>query len=224
MDWIDKASACPVLQGIDSEKFMEIMSQLNFQLRSFKKEQLIASQGEKVQALMILIEGSVRGEMTDYSGRMIKIEDIHAPKPIAGAFIFGKHNDFPVTIISNEPVRILYIKKDEFLKLLQLSPEIQLNYLNLISSKAQFLSHKIQFLSLKNLKGKIAHYLLGLDPDSAGTLQIPETQKALSELFGVARPSVARGFKQLEEEGIIEVKNRMVKVLKPQLLLGYLRE
>jgi DNA-binding transcriptional regulator YhcF (GntR family) len=74
------------------------------------------------------------------------------------------------------------------------------------------------------LKGKIAHYLLNLEADSEGFLRIPESQKALSELFGVARPSVARGFKQLEEEGILGLKNRQVTILKPEKLLAYLQD
>ena len=224
MDWIEKASACPVLHNIDNEKLKAAMSQLHFQLKKYDTNDIVAHQGVPVQSLMILINGSVRGEMTDYSGKMIKIEDIHAPKPIAAAFVFGKQNEFPVGIIANEPCQILNIFKEDFLKLLQLCPGVQINYLNLISSKAQFLTHKIQFLSLKNLKGKIAHYLLNLEPNSDGDLKVPESQKALSELFGVARPSVARCFKQLENEGVLDIKNRIVKILDNDILVGYLKE
>jgi DNA-binding transcriptional regulator YhcF (GntR family) len=39
------------------------------------------------------------------------------------------------------------------------------------------------------------------------------SQQELADLFGVARPSVARGFASMEKEGIIEMKNRRVKIL-----------
>ena len=218
------ASACPVLHNVDNDKLKAAMSQLHFQLKKYDTNDIVAHQGNTVHSLMILLSGSVRGEMTDYSGKMIKIEDIHAPKPIAAAFVFGKKNEFPVGIIANEPSQILHIFKDDFLKLLQLCPGVQINYLNLISSKAQFLTHKIQFLSLKSLKGKIAHYLLNLESDSTGNLKVPESQKALSELFGVARPSVARGFKQLEDEGVLDIKNRIVEIKDHDTLVSYLKE
>jgi hypothetical protein len=35
----------------------------------------------------------VKGEMTDYNGKTIKIEDIEAPRPLAVAFLFGKITD-----------------------------------------------------------------------------------------------------------------------------------
>jgi len=173
---------------------------------------------------MILLEGSVRGEMTDFSGRMIKIEDIQAPKPIAGAFLFGSQNLYPVDIIANEHSVILKIFKDQFLKLLQLCPAVQLNYLNLISSKAQFLSNKIKFLSFKTLKGKITHYILQLKGNKDGLVIIPQTQQAMADLFGAARPSVARAFGQMEIEGVLELNNRQIKVTDRNKLLAYLKE
>lgn len=224
MNWIERAVSCPVLKGVEPQKLEEVFSQLHYQLKHFEKDEVVANQGEEVKALIIILKGSVRGEMMDYSGRILKIEDIEAPKPLAGAFLFGKQNQFPVDVIANESVSTLVIFKDQFLRLLQICPTVQLNYLNLISSKAQFLSNKIKFLSFKTLKGKIAHFLLHLEPDSEGLLVIPQTQQALADLFGAARPSVARAFGQLEEENVLELRNRMVRVLNKDALTAYLRE
>ena len=223
-DWIEKATECPVLKGIDKERFAEVIKEFRFQIKKFGKNDLIASQGEMVGHLIILIQGSVRGEMTDYSGRMIKIEDIQAPKPVASAFLFGSNNYFPVDILANEPVVLLMIPREEFLGIMRVCPPIQVNYLNLVSSKAQFLSRKIQFLSLKTIRGKIAHYLLGLEKDAQGVISIPVSQQSLAELFGVARPSVARGFKSFEDDGILAIKNRKVQVIKPDALVDLLDE
>lgn len=224
MDWIDKAIACPVLKGVDPQRLKEIFTDVQFQVKKYHPEDMIAHQGEEVNCLMILLKGSVRGEMTDFSGRMIKIEDIQAPKPIAGAFLFGRQNIYPVDIIANESSVILKIFRDQFLKLLQLCPTVQLNYLNLISTKAQFLSNKIKFLSFKTLKGKIAHYILQLDGDEDGCLHLPQTQQAMADLFGAARPSVARAFGQMEAEGVLEMTNRKVKILNRDNLLAYFKE
>ncbi len=224
MDWIEKAGACPVLQGVEIQRLSEVFTEVQFQIKKFNKDDLVANQGDEVGALMILLTGSVRGEMTDFSGRMLKIEDIQAPRPLAGAFLFGKQNRYPVDIIANEYAVILVLFKDQFLKLMQLCPIVQLNYLNLISSKAQFLSSKIKFLSFKTLKGKIAHYLLQLEGNEDGFIVIPQTQQAMADLFGAARPSVARAFGQMEEEGILEMKNRQIKVKKRKELLAYLKE
>ena len=224
MDWIEKAKECPVLNGLDNSELLRVFGQVNFQLKSFKQDDIIAFQGDEVKSLMILLTGSVRGEMTDFYGRLIKIEDIQAPRPLAGAFIFGKENKYPVEVIANERVKMLVIYRYEFLKLLTISPVIQKNYLDLVSTKAQFLSRKIKFLSFKTIKGKMAHYLLQLQPQADGKLRFPVTQQALANLFGVARPSVARALKEMEDEGVLSSKNKMVEISDKDKLMEYLQE
>jgi CRP-like cAMP-binding protein len=224
MDWLDKAKECPVLKGLDSNELKHILSKVNYQVKSYAKDELVASQGDEVKYLMILLAGSVRGEMTDFSGRIIKIEDIHSPRPIASAFVFGKENRFPVDVIANDEVRTLVIFKDELLKLLTISSVIQKNYLDLISTKAQFLSRKIKFLSFKSIKGKIAHYILQLRPGPDGLIRFPATQQSMASLFGVARPSVARAIKDMEDEGIIRTRSKLVEILDHGALVELMNE
>lgn len=224
MDWINKAAQCPILKGVPPQVLMELFSKLQFQIKSFGKDEVIAVQGDEVNRLMIILDGSARGEMTDFSGHLIKIEDVAAPKPLAGAFLFGNENKFPVDVLANEPVKVLVIYREEFLKLLRMNETVQMNYLNLVGSKAQFLSKKIKFLSFKTIKGKIAHYLIGLKADPDGTIRLPASQQEMADLFGVARPSVARALGELEHEGLISAQNRVVDILDQPGLLKYLNE
>lgn len=224
MDWIENASRCPILMGVSTDKLLELFANLQFQIKKYSKDEILAIQGDEVNRLLILLEGSVRGEMTDFSGHVIKIEDVSAPKPLAGAFLFGSENHFPVNVLANEPVKALIFYRGEFLKMLRLNETIQMNYLNLVSSKAQFLSKKIKFLSFKTIKGKIAHYLISLKPESDGTIRLPSGQQDLADLFGVARPSVARALGELENEGLISARNKMISILNKPGLAKYLNE
>ncbi len=224
MDWIEKASQCPILKGVANDLLLELFEKLQFQIKSYQKDDVLAIQGDEVNRLMIILQGSARGEMTDFSGHIIKIEDVAAPKPLAGAFLFGNDNRFPVDVVANEPVKVLVIYRDEFLKLLRMNETIQMNYLNLVGSKAQFLSRKIKFLSFKTIKGKIAHYLISLKQDEGGTIHIPASQQELADLFGVARPSVARALGDLEQEGLIFSQNRNITILNKPGLLKYFNE
>jgi CRP-like cAMP-binding protein len=212
MEWIEMTAQCPIMKGVTGEDLLKHFENLQFQIRSFRKDEMIAQQGDEVNRLMILLEGSARGEMTDSEGRVVKIEDVAAPRPLAGAFLFGQENRFPVDVFANEPVKALVIYREEFMKLLRMNETIMMNYLTMVSSKAQFLSRKIKFLSIKTIKGKIANYLMSLGASREAIIEIPVSQQELADLFGVARPSVARGFAGMEQEGIIEVKNRKVKI------------
>lgn len=209
---------CPVFQGIPPGELEKIMKEARHFKKKYQVGEMIAIAGEPCNYLMCLMEGSVKAEMIDFSGKVIKLEDIMAPEALASAFIFGKNNHFPVNIIANENTSILYIPRYDFLKLLQMNLKLLQNYLNNVSTRAQFLSDKIKFLSFKTIKGKIAQYILKLAGPGEDTVILPMPQHALAEFFGVTRPSFARSLGELAEEGIISVDRKSIKILNKQKL------
>ena len=66
----------PLFRGITPEKLSANLEEISFHTRSYKKGEILARQGDVCNRLVILTKGSVRGEMIDYSGRLIKVEDI----------------------------------------------------------------------------------------------------------------------------------------------------
>ena len=144
---IDILFSCPLFKGLDINKLNTLLDKINYQRKTYIKDQIIALSGDEIHAQLIILEGSVKGEMPDSSGKSIKIEDIESPRPLAPAFLFGNNNRFPVNLIANNTVTIMSIPKDSFVKLLQLNEQILRNFLTMVSNKAQFLSEKIKFLS-----------------------------------------------------------------------------
>jgi CRP/FNR family transcriptional regulator, dissimilatory nitrate respiration regulator len=203
----------PIFRGISSEELAGLFNQIHFQVKTYQKNDLITIAGEICDRLLIIQHGSVKAEMNDYSGKTIKIEDLLAPQPLATAFLFGNQNRFPVTVSANTDVEMISIPKPEFVKLLQLNSWILNNYLNTISTRAQFLSQKLKFLSFKTIKQKIAHYLLEKAGDRLQTVEIQQSQGQLAEMFGVTRPSLARTLGEMCQEGLIKTERRSIKIL-----------
>jgi len=174
---------------------------------------MISQSGEPVISLMIVMSGVVKGEMADYAGRVIKIEDIPAPGILASAFMFGNNNKFPVNVIAMSDVEILLIDKADFLGLLMKNNILLVNFLDLISNRSQFLSEKIKFLNFKTIKGKLAQYILQKVEKDKLTVDLSLKQNDLADFFGVARPSVARALAELEKEGYIVAKGKHIRII-----------
>lgn len=220
----DILSQSPLFRGLSPQELNALFSQIHFQVKNYAKNEVITNAGDVCDRLLIVQQGTVKAEMNDYSGKTIKIEDLGAPQPLATAFLFGMQNRFPVTVSATSEVQMVSILKPEFVKLLQLSSLILNNYLNTISTRAQFLSQKLKFLSFKTIKQKIAHYLLEKAGDRLHTIEIPQSQEQLAEMFGVTRPSLARTLGEMVQEGLIETQRRSIKIVNKermnQLLKG----
>lgn len=203
-----------IFKGLQLDEIKILLDNLNFQIKDYKKESVIRLAQDDCNALMIIEEGIVRGEMTEMNGKVLKVEDITASNTIAAAFLFGKHHRFPVNVIANTDCKIIIIPKTEFVKLLQENETILVNYLNIISNKAQFLSSRLNILSLKDLKAKLSHYILSQTQNGRViNFTMSQNQTKLADFLGVARPSLARAFKQLVDDNIIELNRSDVRIL-----------
>ncbi len=211
-------TACILFHGLTAEEIEEALSHCIYQRKVFVADQPLAHIGTDCDRLMIIIQGEVRGEMTDRTGKTIKIEDIKAPSPVASAFIFGQQNRFPVNIIANTQSEAIILYRDQLLTLFQSNKQILSNFLTLISNRAQFLSQKIKFLSFGTIREKLAHYILNKLGDKLHSFVMDKTQQELADLFGVQRPSLARTLGELQDENIISIKQKTVTLINKEAL------
>jgi CRP-like cAMP-binding protein len=211
-------TAIPLFRNVGEEELERLFSVIVFQRKSFSAGSLVVSQSEECNRLLLLTEGIVKGEMISPTGKSLKIEDMGAPYALATAFLFGNNAFFPVNIIALTQVNFIVIQRRELLKLFQLNEQILQNFLSMISSRAQFLSEKLRFHSFKSLKAKLAFYLIK-ESGVSNSFRLNDSQNDLSELFGVARPSVGRAFLLMQEEGIIDIRYRQVEIYDRQKLI-----
>jgi CRP-like cAMP-binding protein len=203
----------PLFRGMMLEEVVSAISVTPNRIRRFNAGSLISQSGEPVNAFMMVIDGVVKGEMVDFSGRVIKIEDIPASGALASAFIFGIRNRFPVNVVAVSDAKLMSIDKADFLKFLKSNEKILANFLDIISNRSQFLSEKIKFLNFKTIKGKMAQYILQTAGPEKSEIKLAMTQNDLAEYFGVTRPSIARVISEMEDEGIISTKGKNLKIL-----------
>jgi len=214
-----KLEMCALFKGLNASHIDALLQQSFHQLKKLKIGEYLVYAGQEVKSQYFIIEGSVKGEMVDFSGKSIKIEDIEAPRLLAPAFLFGSNNRFPVNIVANSNAIILAIPKNEFVKLLQKNAKVLENYLDIISNRAQFLSQKIKFLSFRSIKGKIAQYILEIvNKTKSESIQLPLSQVQLAEMFGVTRPSLGRAIRELHQEGIIEASGKRINIINKAML------
>ena len=210
----------PLFRGITLERLFADLEEIRFHTRSYKKGEILAQQGAVCNRLVILTNGSVRGEMIDYSGRLIKVEDIAAPRAIAPLFLFGEENLYPVEVTANEPTEVIEIPKTSVLELFRKNEQFLENYMNLSANYARTLSDKLFFMSFKTIRQKIASYLLRLYKQQQQLhITLDRSQQELSDYFGVSRPSLARELAHMQEDGLLTADRKQITILQKEELV-----
>jgi CRP-like cAMP-binding protein len=227
MNFSDLAQ-CPVCSAISPENREEFFRDMKYKNEMFKKGDVIARQGDPCKYLYILLKGAVKTEMITETGGQLTIEVIRAPRPLASAFLFAEDNCFPVDVVALEQSVVLMIPRDEVIRLFQKDAAFLQRYITYNSNKTQFLSHKLQILTIKTIKGKLAHYILeqlsichSISP-TINTFLMDKNQTELARSFGVSRPALARTLSEIQQEGAIRAERNKITVLNKRMLLNML--
>ncbi len=210
-----------VFRGMSENDIDEILGQVPYQKKQYNTGELIAQAGSACDYARIIIEGKVSGEMMDMAGKMLKIEEMETAKLLAPAFLYGNKSNYPVNVTALEKTTLIQIYRNDFSAMLQKDIRLLTNFLNAISNRAQFLSERIRFLSFSTLKAKLA--LLFLKYSKGKDIFIlPFTHQQLSELFGVARPSISREIGFMNAAGWIASSRNEIHILDENALRSVL--
>ncbi len=206
-------SQIPLFHSVEENELRDIFSELNLSETRFGKDATLALQDEVCNRLIILLQGSVKAEMIDFSGRVVRVEDIHAPNPLAILFLFGEHNRFPVQVTAREEVNTLVIPKQSVLKMLGMNQVVLKNYLDISAGFASRLSQKLHFMSFRTIRQKLAMYMLKLSKEEGTDIVILDKSKsALAEYFGVSRPSLERELSNMQQDGLIITEKKKIEI------------
>jgi CRP/FNR family transcriptional regulator, dissimilatory nitrate respiration regulator len=190
-----------------------LLAQVVLTQKRVAKGATILSQGDHYTQLHILARGTAFAEMTDVTGKSMRIETLHAPEVLAPGIIFSRNDEMPGSVFAKTDCQFFTLSRADVGHLCTQSVQFRDNLLRLISDRFVFISQRMSFLSFTTIKGKIAQYLLTLERGERDTVVLPSKIEELAGYFGVTRPSVSRVFIELEQKGLIAKRRNHVRIL-----------
>ncbi|MDH6534331.1 Crp/Fnr family transcriptional regulator [Parabacteroides sp. 52] len=203
---------CTVCREKSPEEIAKIRCTIEHTVKTYKRGELIASQGDRISGLYMLTKGKVKTEIISQSGLAVSVEEIVAPYPLAAAFIFADNNRFPVEVTAMEDCEVILISKSSIEKQMAKCPGFLRGFMAFIANRVQFLSERLKIFSQKGIKAKIAYYIL--QQERNGAFELNRSIASLAEYFGVERPSLSRAISEMTRDGIIEYEAGKGKILK----------
>jgi CRP-like cAMP-binding protein len=211
---------CPLFKGVPESEIHEIVHERNCAVRSYHRGSIVAFRGDRYEELWIVVEGRLRAEFQSHRGKVLKVETLHAKELVASSVLFAPSNHLPVTLTSEEDVKICVIPRREVLRMLQTDSRVLLNYLEDTGFRLSLLAEKLNMLQFSTIREKIAHYLLDeAEKQGSESVRLPLSKESLSEVFGVTRPALSREFSHLCDAGFIQQEGTVIHILDREELL-----
>lgn len=203
-----------LFEGLSNSDIENFLQNNAYSIRNYASNDVFALAGDKVNFLMVVLEGVLIARMVSDSGKYIQIDRIEKGRIIAPAMLFATNNVFPVNVVPDTNTTVLFMHKDIFLKAIHRSEKLLFNFMRIVSDINSFLSTKIHSLSLKTIRGKLAEFFLHLSEiqEKKDIITLNLTRQELADKFAVSRQALSRSLSELEESELIEIKGREIKI------------
>lgn len=196
--------------GVDVVDLDRLLSGVPCRVEAHPKGSTILLAGSRYDELRVILEGTVAAEMHHTNGKVVTIETIDAPDPIAPAILFAPRSSLPVTVVAATDTRLLVLPLETVLDLCGKDRRFLLNFLREIGGKISLFADKFRLLEFSSLRKRIVAYLAPRLQD--GELELGFPKEKLAEFLSVARPSLSRELSALAAEGVLEVEGRRIRV------------
>jgi cAMP-binding domain transcriptional regulator len=215
-------ASCPLFSEMLPSEIEVFVEHCVSDIKEFEKGEYVVRQGTPINHLYLLVSGLVRTAMLTRDDNILEIETLAPVIPLAPAFLFANRNIFPVDVITLEPTVLFLIPRTTLQEEMMRNAKLLQNMLRINANMIVFLSQKVQMLSIRSLRMKLAIYLLENTSEEQNILHLHRTQSQLAEYFGVQRPSLSRTLGEMVADGAIELSRQEIVVCNRQKLRSYL--
>ena len=171
--------------------------------RSYPKNTIIVSEGDRTDSLYIILEGKVKAFVSDGEGHEVVLST-QGPGEYFGEMVLDE-GPRSASIMTLEASRFLVVPKEDFREFVARNPTFAQNLIDKLIGRVRVLTANVKSLALMDVYGRVARLLLELADEKEGRLAISQrlTQQEIASRIGASREMVSRILKDLSEGGYL---------------------
>lgn len=200
----------PIFKGIDTQ----LLNKTNIISKKYRKNETVYFQGAPCTSMDILCSGTLVAYSLSQNGTENIVFEFKKDSIIGANLLFGNANNYPMNIYCTEDCELLHIKKSD-IEILLSDYHFMMYFIKSLSLNSQGMNKKIAMYTQKSLRENLFDYFSALSADQKSKdILLPISKKQLADYLGVQRPSLFRELKNMRDEGLIEIDNKHIKILK----------
>jgi CRP-like cAMP-binding protein len=201
-------AAVPLLAALDESSLLEL--EQSSQRRSYAGGQVLFSEGDPGDALLVLESGSIRISRYSASGQEIVLNELTAPASI-GELAMIDRQPRSATATAVGPVVVRWVRSATFDMLLDRDPSLSRVLLVTLVTMVRETNERLTDLLALDVAGRLAKWLLRHATDD-GLITLDQSQTMLATALGTTRVTVNRVLNRFERLQIIAIDGRQVRI------------
>jgi CRP/FNR family cyclic AMP-dependent transcriptional regulator len=208
-------SLVDILEPLTEEEIENLNGQLPD--RRFQSGEIFFGPQDRSQRLFLLQSGKVRIFRTTPDGREFTLAVVEAGTIFGEMALTGQRLEGAYAQ-AMEPTQVSTMLRADLERLILEKPEVGLRIMQLLSERLRRQETRLEDVGLKDVKARLASIIV-LMVESEGVrsgmgYRIPAhyTHERLGTMIGANRTAVTRAFGLLQDEGVVQLKRRLIYV------------
>ncbi|MBI4682627.1 MAG: Crp/Fnr family transcriptional regulator [Nitrospirae bacterium] len=216
-DHLSGISSIPLFHGLP-EPALNLLDNI-LEEREFLRGENIFTEGSRSTGFYIIVKGRVKVFKLSAEGKE-QILHIVGAKELLGAVSAFAGNPYPAFADAMEKTKALFFPQNDFLELIRKEPSVVMNMMANLAMRLQHFTRMIDDLSLKEVPGRLAAYLLYMCEQNgcSDSVEIDISKGQLASLLGTIPETLSRILRKLSDNRVLEVKGKKIRLMNKKAL------
>lgn len=207
-----------LFQNINANDLESMLKCIGAKTFTYKKNEYVAFAGEGFRSIGIVLDGALVVVREDMDGNRLIINLVEPGEMIGEIVVFSKNPVWPASVQTKEDSRVCFIPSAKIISPCCNACVWHLtfikNLIKAVSDSAVMLNRKVEFLTIKSMRGRLCKFLLEKYKElGKTTLTLSMNRNQLADYLNVSRPSMSREICRMRDEGIIEFNKNTFRIV-----------
>lgn len=195
----------PLFQGLAQEDFTSILGKVKLHFTKHKAGDTLVKRGVPCEQLVFILNGEIASSTSSDDNSYTFTEFFQAPYLIEPQALFGMSTSYVSTYTARTEVRTLTISKAFVMNDLFKYEIFRLNYMNIISNRAQTCFNRLWSHAEDKPEARIKEFILSHIERPSGEKILKVKMEDLANAINDTRLSVSRTLNYMQNDGLLEL-------------------
>ena len=202
----------PLFQGMTQTELHELAAHTRFHFRKFDQNATIIKEGEICKDLFFLLQGDIEATTPADDHSYHVTEWLSSPAVLQPERLFGLSPSFTATFIAKTPCSVLSIDKEGVDKFIESSLIFRINFLNILSMRAQKLGRYPWKRYPQTLRARIIGFFEEHLHKPSGEKRFAIKMTTLAKELNEQRLNISKELNALQNESLLQMSRGIIRI------------
>ena len=203
--------------GVGEDEITAMLSCLGARLHTFKKGEYVLRQGEHLNEILVLAEGSLHIQRDDYWGNRSILRHIGVGEIFGEAYVAPESGTLLNDVLALEDSSVFFFDAKRVIttcsSACRFHTIVVQNLFFAISEKNRSLVQKLDYMSRRTTREKLISYLSEeAKKENSPYITIPFNRQQLADYLSVDRSAMSNELCKMRDEGLLEFERNRFKL------------